>query len=76
MRKSVPVYEKGNMDKRASRFCNLTTKLIKELNTKGIRKMSILKSDIEMEDFDNSKIPILDDISQKLDEVIGMLDKI
>ena len=75
MRKSISVCESGT-DKRASKFCNLTEKLLKELSTKGSRKLSLVKSDIEMGDFDSSKVVILDKLNQKLDEVIGLLDKL
>ena len=69
-RKSISVNES-----KMTKSCNLIEKMLKELNTKS-KKISLLKADDEMGDADMSKIALLDELADSLDNAISIISKL
>ena len=69
-RKSISVNES-----KITKSCNLIEKMLKELNTKS-KKISLLKADDEFGDADASKLSLLDELAESLDNAIGIISKL
>lgn len=74
MRKNIYLTESKKSSKEIAKV-ELIEKLIKELNTKGLNKLRLIKADLEMGD-SNVSLGKLDDISLEVSDLITEITKL